>query len=174
MATKLEEFTKHYLKKDLPDVRPGDLVKVYQRIKEGGKERVQAFEGRVIARKHGKGISATITVRRTTGGIGVEKIFPLHLPTLQKIEILERGKVRRAKLYYLRKVAKKKARLKRIEFTQPDQSEAKERAQASQVLAQDSKQDKVEKEKVEKIESKENKNTKKPEKEKIIAKQTGE
>ncbi len=124
MSNKTETFIKPFLRNDLPDIMPGDLVKVYQRIKEGGKERVQAFEGRVIARKHGKEISATITVRRTAGGIGVEKIFPAHLPTIEKIEILERGKARRAKLYYLRGVKKKNTRLKRIEFVQPEVKKA--------------------------------------------------
>jgi len=106
------------LKKGLPEIKPGDTVKVYQKIKEKDKERLQAFEGVVLARKHGKGISSTITVRRVVSGIGVEKIFPLHSPTIEKIEILKRGKVRRAKLYYLREAKGKKARLKRKDFAQ--------------------------------------------------------
>jgi len=101
------------LKKGLPDIKPGDTVKVYQKIKEKDKERIQAFEGVILARKHGKGISATITVRRVVSGVGVEKIFPLHSPTIEKIEISKKGKVRRAKLYYLREAKGKKARLKR-------------------------------------------------------------
>lgn len=113
---KIQLFNKPQLKKDIPDIRPGDTVCVWQKIKEGNKERIQPFEGVVLARKHGKGISATITVRRVISGIGVEKTFPLHSPLLEKIEILKRGKVRRAKLYYLRKAKGKKARLKRIEF----------------------------------------------------------
>lgn len=103
MVTKVEAFLEPFLKKDLPDVRPGDTVRVYQRIREGGKERVQPFEGVVIARKHGKEIGSTITVRRIVLGVGVEKIFPLHAPTVEKIEVLKREKARRAKLYYLRK-----------------------------------------------------------------------
>jgi len=99
----VEEFEKEYKKKDLPEIRPGDLVRIYQKIKEGGKEKIQQFEGVVIARKHGKEIGATITVRKEISGIGVEKIFPLHSPLIEKIEILKRQKVRRAKLYYLRK-----------------------------------------------------------------------
>ena len=121
------------MKKDLPDIRPGDTVRVYQKIPVPAKaakkeksenqpadkeEKVQIFEGLVLARKHGKGISATITVRKEISGIGVEKIFPLHLPTIEKIEILKRGKVRRAKLYYLRKAKGKKAKLKEEEFTE--------------------------------------------------------
>jgi len=127
MTTKIEQFLKPFLKENLPDIRPGDTVKVYQKIpapakaaaskkagkKEEDKERTQVFEGVVLARKHGKGISATITVRKIVKGIGVERIFPLHLPTIEKIEILQRGKVRRAKLYYLRERVGKKARLKK-------------------------------------------------------------
>ena len=90
------------LKKELPDIRPGDTVKVYQKVKEQDKERLQAFEGIVIARKHGKGISATITVRAVISGIGAEKIFPIHSPIIEKIEVLKKGKARRANLYYLR------------------------------------------------------------------------
>ena len=100
------------LKKGLPEIKPGNTVKIYQKIKEKDKERLQAFEGVVIARKHGKGISATITVRNVISGVGVEKIFPIHSPAIEKIEVLKRGKVRRAKLYYLRTAKGKKARLK--------------------------------------------------------------
>ena len=118
MSTKLEVFNKPQLKTDLPDIRPGNTVRVYQKIKEKDKERIQVFEGLVIARKHGKGITSTITVRKVIGGIGVERIFPVHLSTIEKIEILKRGKVRRAKLYYLRKVKGKKAKLKKKEFAE--------------------------------------------------------
>ena len=113
MSTKLEIFIKSQLKTNLPDVRPGDTVRVHQKIKEGDKERIQVFEGIIIARKHGKEAGATITVRKIISGIGVERIFPIHSPTIEKIEILKRGKVRRAKLYYLRKAGGKKAKLKR-------------------------------------------------------------
>ena len=101
------------LKIGLPGIRPGDTVKVYQKIKEKDKERLQAFEGVVLARKHGKGISATITVRKVISGVGVEKIFPIHSPAIEKIEVLKKSKVRRAKLYYLRTAKGKKAKLKR-------------------------------------------------------------
>jgi len=113
MNPKMEQFLKPYLKTALPDIRPGDTVKVYQKLKEANKERIQVFEGLVIARKHGKEISSTITVRKVSFGVGIEKIFPLHLPSIEKIEILKKGKARRAKLYYLRRAKSKKARLKR-------------------------------------------------------------
>ena len=115
---RLNTFLKPYLKQDIPDIRPGDTVKVYQKIKEGDKERIQAFEGLVLARKHGKEAGATITVRRVVSEVGVEKIFPIHSPSIEKIEILRRGKVRRAKLYYLREAKGKKARLKKKDFVQ--------------------------------------------------------
>lgn len=103
MMTKIETFLKPYLKENLVDIKLGDTVRVEQRIKEAGKEKTQAFEGLVIARKHGKEIGSTITLRKVISGIGVEKIFPIHSPNIEKIEILKREKVRRAKLYYLRK-----------------------------------------------------------------------
>ena len=119
MPNRLETFTKTYLKENLPDIRPGDTVRVYQKIKEApkkaeqeGKERIQVFEGIVLVRKHGKEMGATITVRRVISGIGVERIFPLHSPNIEKIEVVKKGKVRRAKLYYLRKAKGKKARIK--------------------------------------------------------------
>jgi len=123
MIAKVETFLQPFLKKNLPDIRPGDTVRVYQRIpvsskttvEKKEKEKIQAFEGLVIARKHAKEIGSTITVRRIISGIGIEKIFPLHSPLLEKIEILKRGKVRRAKLYYLRKIKGKKAKIKEKE-----------------------------------------------------------
>ncbi len=126
MTKAVETFLRTFLKEDLPDIRSGDTVRVYQRIKEvpkkgkkskkeEEKERIQIFEGIVIARKHGKGISSTITVRNLIEGVGVERIFPLHSPTIEKIEIVSRAKTRRAKLYYLRKRVGKKAKLKRKE-----------------------------------------------------------
>jgi len=121
MSKKFETFINHQLKADLPDIRPGDTVRVHQKIpasapafaeattgkkatagkKEG--ERIQVFEGVVIARKHGKEAGATITVRKIISGIGTERIFPIYSPNIEKIEILKSGRVRRAKLYYLRK-----------------------------------------------------------------------
>jgi len=116
MSTKLNIFNKTQLKKDLPDIRPGDTIKVYQKIKEGDREKVQVFEGQVLDRKHGQGITSTVTVRKVVLGIGVERIFPLHLPTIEKIEISKKGRARRAKLYYLRKAKGRKARLKKKEL----------------------------------------------------------
>ncbi len=116
MTTKIENFNKTQLREDVPDIRPGDTVRVFQKIKEKDKERIQAFEGIVLARKHGKGISATITVRKVISGIGVEKVFPIHSPSIEKMEITKRSKVRRAKLYYLRTAKGKKAKLKRKDF----------------------------------------------------------
>lgn len=121
------------LKKDVPDIRPGDTVRVYQKVKEGKQERTQMFEGQVLARKHGKGISSTITVRKVISGIGVEKIFPLHSPTIEKIEIVKRGKVRRAKLYYLREAKGKKARLKRVELKEAAPEPKKETEEPKEV-----------------------------------------
>lgn len=89
--------------KTLPDFKPGFTVKVHQRIKEGGKERVQIFEGLVIARKGGTGVNATFMVRKIASGVGVERIYPLHSPNIVKIEITKQPKVRQAKLYYVRK-----------------------------------------------------------------------
>lgn len=104
------------LKKDLPVIKQGDFVKVFQRIKEikdgKTKERIQVFEGQVLAVKHGRGINSTITVRKIIDGIGVEKIFPIHSPIIEKIEIVKQTKTRRAKLYYLRRAKGKKAKLK--------------------------------------------------------------
>ncbi|RJQ37305.1 50S ribosomal protein L19 [Candidatus Parcubacteria bacterium] len=104
-------FNKTQLR-DVPDIRPGDTVRVHQKIREGEKERIQPFEGIVTACKHGRGISATITVRKISEGIGVERIFPIHAPAVQKIEVLKRAKVRRAKLYYIRDKAAKETRKK--------------------------------------------------------------
>jgi large subunit ribosomal protein L19 len=104
------------LRKDLPDFRPGDTVRINVRLKEGEgekeKERLQAFEGVVISKK-GRGSSATFTVRRVSFGVGIERIFPLHSPTISSIDIVNKGKVRRARLYYLRDLRGKAARIKR-------------------------------------------------------------
>lgn len=108
-ATAIEQSA---MKPKIPDIRPGDTVKIYQKIKEGDKERLAPFEGLVIAKKHGTGISATFTVRRVADGIGIERIFPLHSPTISKIDILRRARVRRAKLYYIREKAAKEVRRK--------------------------------------------------------------
>ncbi|MGI6784962.1 MAG: 50S ribosomal protein L19 [Aminivibrio sp.] len=107
---------KKFIKSDVPDFRAGDTVRVHVKVREGTRERIQAFEGVVIARKNG-GLSETFTVRKISGGVGVERIFPLHCPSISEIEVKRLGKVRRAKLYYLRKRSGKSARIKeRREF----------------------------------------------------------
>jgi len=116
MTTLLEKFNNDQMKV-LPDLRPGDTIKVHQKIKEGDKERIQIFEGVFIGKKHGKGISGMITVRKAVDGIGVERIFPIHSPSIDKIEVVRHGKVRRSKLYYLRSAQGKKAKLKRKDFS---------------------------------------------------------
>lgn len=98
------------LKQDLPEFNVGDTLKIHVRIKEGDKVRVQLFQGTVIAR-NGGGIAESFTVRKVSGGIGVERVFPLHSPNVAKIEIIRKGRVRRSKLYYLRNLTGKKARI---------------------------------------------------------------
>jgi large subunit ribosomal protein L19 len=104
---------KNELRSDLPAFQVGDTVKAHVKIKEGDKERIQVFEGVVIARKHGD-LRSTFTVRKTSFGQGVERIFPLHSPVIEKIEVIRRGRVRRAKLYYLRNLRGKAARIKEV------------------------------------------------------------
>ena len=108
---RLDVVEKARMKDDLPDFRPGDNVKVHVRVIEGSRSRIQIFEGVVLARQGG-GLRETFTVRKVSFGVGVERIFPVHSPTVEKIEVTRRGKVRRAKLYYLRERAGKKARIK--------------------------------------------------------------
>ena len=106
----IRRFEAPFLKAQLPEFSPGDTVKVQFRVQEGDKERVQAFEG-VVIRRRGGGLRATFTVRKVTYGVGVERTFPLHSPIVEKIERTRRGHVRRAKLYYLRKLKGKAARI---------------------------------------------------------------
>ncbi|MEN8223232.1 MAG: 50S ribosomal protein L19 [Acidobacteriota bacterium] len=101
------------LRTDIPEIRSGDVLKMFYRVLEGGKERIQVFEGTVIAIKN-SGIAKTITVRKTSFGISIERIFPLNSKLVQKIEVIKRSRVRRAKLYYLRKLKGKAARLKEL------------------------------------------------------------
>ena len=107
---RLHEVEKDYLRSDIPEFRPGDTVRVHVKVSEGNKERIQVFEGIVIARRGG-GTRETFTVRKISSGIGVERIFPLHSPSLDRIEVVRHGKVRRAKLYYLRNLRGKAARI---------------------------------------------------------------
>jgi len=107
----ISDITEEYMKTDLPEFRAGDTVKVSVRIKEGTRERVQVFEGLVIKRQNG-GISATFTVRKISYGIGVERTFPAHSPSIESIQVMRKGKVRRAKLHYIRNLSAKAARIK--------------------------------------------------------------
>lgn len=107
----LEQISKSSLKENIPELNVGDTVKVHVRIQEGEKSRIQVFEGTIIAKKHG-GISETFTVRRVAHGCGIERVFPVHSPAVDKVEIVRRGVVRRAKLYYLRDRVGKAARVK--------------------------------------------------------------
>jgi large subunit ribosomal protein L19 len=109
--TKMSDLQREGLRTDLPDFLPGDTVRVQVRVREGDKERLQAFEGTCIGRR-GAGISETFTVRKVSAGVGVERIFPLHSPSLASIELVRRGRVRRAKLYYLRALSGKAARIR--------------------------------------------------------------
>lgn len=108
---KIEAFVNEQLKENVPEFNIGDTVRVHNRIKEGNKTRTQMYEGTVIA-KHGGGISATFTVRRVSYGCGVEKTFPIHSPNVEKVDVIRRGVVRRAKLYYLRDRVGKAAKVK--------------------------------------------------------------
>ena len=107
----IKAFTQEQLKSEVPELNIGDTVKVHNKIKEGTRERIQMFEGTIIA-KHGGGVSETFTVRRISYGVGVEKTFPVHSPNVEKVDIIRRGKVRRAKLYYLRNRVGKSAKVK--------------------------------------------------------------
>ncbi|WP_431029452.1 50S ribosomal protein L19 [Lysinibacillus sp. LZ02] len=113
MSNIITEITKEQLRADLPSFRPGDTVKVHVKVVEGTRERIQLFEGVVIKRRGG-GISETFTVRKISYGVGVERTFPVHTPKIAKLEVIRRGKVRRAKLYYLRNLRGKAARIKEI------------------------------------------------------------
>jgi large subunit ribosomal protein L19 len=107
----LESIAKENLKEDLPEMRAGDTVRAHVKVREGGKERIQIFEGTVIAVKNG-GIAKNVTLRKISNGVGVERTFPLHSPNVAKFEVIRRGMVRRAKLYYLRDKVGKEARIK--------------------------------------------------------------
>lgn len=111
MQELIADITKDQLRTDHPDFRPGDTVRVHAKVVEGNRERIQVFEGVVIKRQNG-GINETFTVRKISYGVGVERTFPLHSPRIDKIEVTRRGKVRRAKLYYLRNLRGKAARIK--------------------------------------------------------------
>lgn len=109
----LAQITAEQIRTDIPTFKSGDTVRVHVKVKEGNRERIQVFEGVVIKRRGG-GISATFTVRKVSYGVGVERTFPLHSPKFEKIEVMRRGRVRRAKLYYLRNLTGKAARIREI------------------------------------------------------------
>lgn len=111
MSNLIEEIEKQYMKETVPGFDIGDIVKVYVKVIEGTRERLQVFEGTVIARKNG-GVRETFVVRRVSFGVGIERSFPLHSPRIDRVEVVRKGRVRRAKLYYLRKLSGKAAKLK--------------------------------------------------------------
>jgi len=132
MTDIVQKFSQKYLPKQAPQIQPGWTVKVHQKIKEGNKTRISMFEGIVIAKKHGNEAGATFTVRKIVSGIGVEKTFPLYSPTIEKIEIIKKSKVRRAKLYYLREKSKKETRRKLKAFIEAIAPEPEEEKQETQ------------------------------------------
>ncbi len=114
------------MREKIPEFSPGDTVKVHVKIKEGDKERIQVFEG-IVLQKKGKGVSQSFTVRKISSGVGVERIFPLHSPFVSEVEVVKRGKVRRAKLFYLRKMKGKAAKIEEREKREvAEEKEAKE------------------------------------------------
>jgi len=113
MSQLIQELTKEQLRQDLPSFRPGDTLRVHVKVVEGTRERIQVFEG-VVIKRQGGGISETFTVRKISYGVGVERTFPVHTPIIDRIEVKRRGKVRRAKLYYLRDLRGRAARIKEI------------------------------------------------------------
>jgi len=126
-----------YVKKNIPALRAGDIIKVHQKIKEGAKERIQVFEGIVLRVRGGKGLNGTFTVRRVSFGIGIERVFPLHLPTIIKIEKIKSIKVRRSRLYYLRgligKGAKRRKEFKEFAMWEEPEAEKEEEALQKQL-----------------------------------------
>jgi large subunit ribosomal protein L19 len=120
----LQEVEKEYLRTDLPDFRAGDTVRLHVRVAEGDKERIQIFQG-VVIRRRGNGTRASFAVRKVSAGIGVERVFPLHSPVLGKIEVVRRGRVRRAKLYYLRGLRGKAARIEERREDRPAKKKAR-------------------------------------------------
>ena len=113
MSKLIDQITSAQLRNDVPDFRPGDTVRVHAMIVEGERERIQLFEGLVIKRR-GAGISESYTVRKISNGVGVERTFPVHTPRVAKLEVVRKGKVRRAKLYYIRALSGKAARIKEL------------------------------------------------------------
>lgn len=120
----LQEVEKEYLRTDLPDFRAGDTVRLHVKVAEGDKERIQIFQG-VVIRRRGSGTRASFAVRKVSAGVGVERVFPLHSPVIGKIEVVRRGRVRRAKLYYLRGLRGKAARIEERREDRPAKKKAR-------------------------------------------------
>jgi large subunit ribosomal protein L19 len=118
MHTAIAELEKAQIRSDIPAFRPGDTLKVHVRVKEGNRSRIQIFQG-VVIRRQGSGARETFTVRKISYGVGVERTFPIHTPAIEKIEVVTRGRVRRAKLYYLRDLRGKAARIRERRETTP-------------------------------------------------------
>ncbi len=118
---RLQDVEKPYLRSDLPEFRAGDTVRVHVKVSEGDKERIQVYQGVVIARR-GSGTRASFTVRKISGGVGVERVFPLHSPVLDRVEVVRQGRVRRAKLYYLRNLRGKAARIEERREDRPQKN----------------------------------------------------
>ena len=120
----LQEVEKEYLRSDVPDFRAGDTIRVHVKVAEGDKERIQLFQG-VVIRRRGNGTRASFAVRKVSAGVGVERVFPLHSPVIDKIEVVRRGRVRRAKLYYLRGLRGKAARIEERREDRPVKKKAR-------------------------------------------------
>ncbi|MFZ3073760.1 MAG: 50S ribosomal protein L19 [Minisyncoccales bacterium] len=127
MEKQIAEFSQPNKKQSLPVIKAGDTVRVYQKYKDKDKDKIQMFEGLVLCRKHGNETGAAITVRKIASGVGVEKIFPLHSPIIDRIEVIKIGKIRRAKIYYMRTAKGKRSRIKRVE-AKPAAKETKQEA----------------------------------------------
>jgi len=142
MNQKLVDFNKSQKRSDIPEIQTGDIVRVHKKIKEGDKERVQVIKGLVVSIKGKQSSSPTITVRRDAQGIGVEMVFPIYLPTIEKIEVLRHSKVRRSKLYYMRDRAGKSAKMKLKDFTEEEKAETKKQEEAIKAEKEAAKQPK--------------------------------
>jgi len=124
---KLQSVEKEYLRSDMPEFRSGDTLRVHVKVREGDKERIQIFQGVVISRR-GSGTNESFTVRKMSGGVGVERVFPLHSPILDRVDVIRRGRVRRAKLYYLRGLRGKAARIEERREDRPQQQAVQDKA----------------------------------------------
>ncbi len=127
---KVDVIEKPRLRDDLPEFRPGDTVKVHVRVVEAGRERIQVFQG-VVIRRSGGGLRETFTVRKISFGVGVERTFPVHSPSISKMEVVQRGRVRRAKLYYLRELRGKRARIRERRDAAPSAARPSEESEAA-------------------------------------------